>query len=136
MVQVPDVNSTKLYFSSLKNASNKLQRLSLVSLVLLSNSLCRKDLQRRNGRAYLASSSRKKSFITLIPDVINQRPGVNVIKLSFVRDLWIFVLNQSVCLTRLENLTNDKHSSLLQKYVICIRKKCYNIGSRVRRILI
>ncbi len=51
-------------------------------------------------------------------------------KTFFVRDLQIFVLSQSVCQTRLENLTNDKHSSLLQKYVIYVRKKFYNIGPR------
>ncbi len=30
-----------------------------------------------------------------------------------VRDLQIFVLSQSVCQTRPEKLTNDKHSNLL-----------------------
>jgi hypothetical protein len=46
----------------------------------------------------------------------------------FVHDLRIFVLSYSVCQTRLEKLTNEKHSSLLRKSVIYIRKKFYNTG--------
>ncbi len=44
-------------------------------------------------------------------------PETNV-KNFFVRDLRIFVLSYSVRQTRLEKLTNNKHSSLLQKPVI------------------
>ncbi len=39
-------------------------------------------------------------------------------KTFFVSDLRIFALSQSVFQTRLEKLTNDKHSSLLRKSVI------------------
>ncbi len=43
-------------------------------------------------------------------------------KTSFVCDLHIFVLNQSVLLHYPEKLTNDKHSSLLRKFVIYRQK--------------
>jgi hypothetical protein len=36
----------------------------------------------------------------------------------FVRDLQIFIQSKSVCYTRLERFTKDKHSSLLRKSVI------------------
>jgi hypothetical protein len=36
----------------------------------------------------------------------------------FVCDLQIFILSQSVCQTRLEKLTADKHPTLLRKSII------------------
>ncbi len=40
-----------------------------------------------------------------------------------VRDLRIFILSQSVCQTKLKRLTNEKHSSLLRKFVNYRHKK-------------
>jgi hypothetical protein len=45
-----------------------------------------------------------------------------------VRDLQIFVLSYSVCYTRLEKLTNDKHSSLLWKTIIYRQKSFIALG--------
>jgi hypothetical protein len=39
-----------------------------------------------------------------------------------VSDLQIFLLSKSVCLTRPEKLSNDNHSSLLQKSLIYVKK--------------
>ncbi len=50
----------------------------------------------------------------------------------YVRDLWILVLSSSVCQTRPEKLTNDKHSSLLRKSVNYGQRKIYNIGPLMR----
>ncbi len=52
-----------------------------------------------------------------------------------VRDLQIFVLNQSICQTRLEKLTNDKHSSLLQKSVIYGQKSFITLGRSASEML-
>ncbi len=57
--------------------------------------------------------------------------GANVIKLFFVRDVRIFILNLSVCLTRLEKLTKDKHSSLLRRSVIYGQKSFITLGPGV-----
>jgi hypothetical protein len=46
----------------------------------------------------------------------------------FVRDLQIFELSFSVCWTRLEKLTNDKHSSLLGNLVINRQKSFLPLG--------
>jgi hypothetical protein len=54
--------------------------------------------------------------------------GANVIKLFFVCDFWIFVLSWSVYQTRPEMLTNDKHTSLLQKSVIYEQKSFITMG--------
>ncbi len=56
-------------------------------------------------------------------------PGPDVIKL-FVRYLRIFVLSQSVCQTRLENIARNKHSSLLRKLVKYRQKSIITFGPR------
>ncbi len=61
-------------------------------------------------------------------DSTETSPGANVIKKLSA----IYVLSQSVCQTRLEKLTNDKHSSSLRKSVIYRQKKFYNIGPNSR----
>jgi hypothetical protein len=73
------------------------------------------------------------------PEMVKSIPGVSnpqfychtwdqCYKTFFVRDLRILILRYSVCQTRLEKLTNDKHSNLLWKSVIYGQKKFYNIG--------
>ncbi len=49
-------------------------------------------------------------------------------KTFLVRELRIFALSQSVYQTRLEKLTNDKHSRLLQKYVIYGQKSLITLA--------
>ncbi len=62
-----------------------------------------------------------KKFYTICPS------GANVVIL-FPRDLGIFILSYSVCLTRLEKLASDKHSSLLQKFVNHDKKSFITLG--------
>jgi hypothetical protein len=62
------------------------------------------------------------SFVTLTPET-------NVIKL-FTVVIYEFLYLAGVCLTRIDKLARDKHSSLLQKFLNYGRKKFYNIGPR------
>ncbi len=55
-------------------------------------------------------------------------PSGQFYKTFFVRDLHIFLLSQSVCQTRPQKLTNDKHSSLLWKPVIYGQKSFITLG--------
>ncbi len=58
----------------------------------------------------------------------NSVTGGQCYKTFSICKLRIFVLSQSVCYIRMEMLTKDKYSSLLQKYVIYGQKKFNNIG--------
>ncbi len=49
-----------------------------------------------------------------------------------VHDLRICILSQSVCQTRLEKLTNDKHSSLVRKSTNHRQKRFYNIDTKAQ----
>jgi hypothetical protein len=67
-------------------------------------------------------------------DLTNRQSFLNITrcqcyKTFYVRNLQIFVLSESVCRTKPEKLTNDKHSSSLRKSVI-YGKKIYNIRPR------
>ncbi len=49
----------------------------------------------------------------------------------FVQNLWIFLLGQSVCQTRLEKLDKDKHSSLIRKSANHGKKSFITLGPGV-----
>ncbi len=78
----------------------------------------------------------RKKHSSLLQKFVNYRqikfynigPWRQCYKTFFVRNLRIFVQIYSVCQTRLEELSRDKHSSLLQKFVNYRQIKFYNIG--------